>query len=220
MVERILRAGFTGALALAVASCVPPQRLLRHSAEFRFGPEQMTTATADPAGIGAGGTVIYSKSLPIPSSERTLFVTLSTTGDTHGGAASWFSALLNGTACNPGAEGAGFAPRGWIPLQKNPDGGPGGDGGGGPGDLHDNSIYYTWCCVRGLRPGETNRVEIKMASSIPGTFVFIERSHFYIDTVAVALCTPAEAGPVIGAEALEAMPEKHREEMEKHQHQQ
>lgn len=220
MVKRVFRTGLMFVTVFTLVGCIPPQRILRHSAEFRFGAEQLTTATADPAGVGAGGTVIYSKSLPIPSSERTLFVTLSTTGDTHGGSASWFSALLNGTACNPGDEGAGFAPRGWIPLQKNPDGGPGGDGGGGPGDLHDNSIYYTWCCVRGLRPGETNQVEIKMASSIAGQFVFIERSHFYIDTVAVELCTPAEAGPVIDAEALEAMPEMHREEMEKHQHQQ
>ncbi len=178
-----------GALMVSVA-CVPPQRLLRHVAEWRFGPEQLTTVTAAPD--GGGGTVIYNKTFPLPSSEKTLFVTLSSTGDGHGGAALWFAALVNEVPCNRGDEGAGFAPTGWVPLLKNHDSSPGGDGGGGIGDLHDNGIYYTWCCREGLRPGGPNNVQIKLASSITGQFVFVERSHYYIDSDAVAQCTEAE----------------------------
>lgn len=219
MKNRWTQSGALAILAFMVVACVPQQRLLRHVAEWRFGAEQATTATANPAGVGQGGTVIYSKTFDLPASENTLYVTLSTTGDGHNEAAHWFSALVNGAVCNRGNEGAGFAPSGWIPLQKHRDTGPGGDGGGGLGDLHDNSIYYTWCCIEGLRPGGQNRVEIKMASSIEGEFVFIERSHFYVDSTATRLCN--EAGPVGGPviEALEAMPEMHREAMEKHQQQ-
>jgi hypothetical protein len=198
-------------LALLLGGCVPPQTLMRHVAEFRFGPEQLTTSTA--TGIGTGGDPIYLKTFNLPAGQNTLFVTLSTTGDTHGGAASWFSTLVNGTVCNPGDEGAGVAPGGWIPLQKHRDSGPGGDGGGGPGDLHDNGIYYTWCCSQGVQPGGSNTVEIRMASSIPGQFVFVERSHYYIDSVQAKLCT--EAGPIPGAAVrmkamTEAMPPGHR----------
>lgn len=193
------------ALALSLAGCVPPQTLMRHVAEFRFGPEQLTTNTA--TGIGTGGDLIYSKTFNLPAGQNTLFVTLSTTGDTHGGAASWFSALVNGTVCNPGDEGAGFAPGGWIPLQKHANSGPGGDGLGGPGDMHDNGIYYTWCCRRGVRPGGSNSVEIRMASSIPGQFVFVERSHYYIDSVKAELCTEADQLPGDAAK-MEALGEK------------
>ena len=192
------------ALALSLAACVPPQTLMRHVAEFRFGPEQLTTNTA--TGIGTGGDLIYSKTFNLPSGQNTLFVTLSTTGDTHGGAASWFSALVNGTVCNPGNDGAGFAPGGWIPLQKHSNSAPGGDGGGGPGDLHDNGIYYTWCCREGVRPGGSNTVELRMASSIQGEFVFVERSHYYIDSVRSRLCNEAGAFPG-GEEKVKAMSE-------------
>ena len=200
--------------AIVVASCVTPFTLQRHVAEWRFGAEQFTTLTATPApAVAGGGQVIYTKTFPLPADQNTVFVTLSSTGDTHSGAASWFAALVNGVSCNNGDEGAGFAPPGWVPLQKHPNTGPGGDGGGGLGDLHDNVITYIWCCREGVRPGGPNTVEIKMASSTAGQFVFIERSHFYIDSVEAKLCT--EAQPIPGVEAaLEAerakMPEGHR----------
>ena len=188
----------TLALSLSFAASAPSQPLLRHVAEFRFGPEQVTVNTA--TGIGTGGDLIYLKTFNLPAGQRILFVTLSSTGDTHGGAASWFSALVNGVVCNRGNEGAGFAPGGWIPLQKHANSGPGGDGGGGPGDMHDNGIYYTWCCVDGVRPGGANRVEIRMATSVQGQPVFVERSHYYIDSVGGSatgdrLCNQADPIP-------------------------
>src|ERR1700738_4011657 len=175
-------------ITMLVVACDPPQSLLRHVAEFRFGPEQFTDQTA--TGVGTGGIAVYAKTFNLPSNQHTIFITLSTTGDGHGGAANWFSASVNGQVCNKGDEGAGFAPGGWIPLQKHRDSSPGGDGGGGVGDLHDNGIYYTWCCTDGVRPGGANTVEIRLASSIAGQFVFMERSHFYIDSVATTLCIP------------------------------
>ncbi len=197
------------AVCISLAGCVMPNSLQRHVAENRFGFEQFTAQMATPApAVAEGGIVIYTKTFPLPRNQNTLFVTLSTTGDTHRGAASWFSALVNGVSCNTGDEGAGFAPPGWVPLQKHFDSGPGGDGSGGPGDAHDNGITYIWCCREGVKPGASNRVQIKMASS-NGENVFIERSHFYIDSVGAKLCTQAQ--PIAGAAAsLEKMPEGHK----------
>ena len=202
-----VRYGVVIASVLLLTSC---SQFMRHVAEYRFGPEQFTTAAALP--LGGGGMPIYTKTFNLPSDQHTVFITLSTTGDTHGGAASWFTASVNGTVCNRGNEGAGFAPTGWIPLQKHRDSTAGGDGGGGIGDLHDNSIYYTWCCIDGVKPGGPNTAEIKMASSHPNDFtktVFIERSHFYVDSCKPRLCTPAgpPGGPGTAAEALDAQQE-------------
>jgi hypothetical protein len=189
------------ALALLLVGCVPPPTLMRHVAEFRFGPEQFTTNTG--AIGGTGGHLIYSKMFNLPANQNTIFVTLSTTGDTHDGAGSWFSALVNGAVCNPGDEGAASAPGGWIPLQLH----------GPSDDLHDNGIYYTWCCSQKVRPGGSNTVEIRMASSVQGSYVFVERSHYYIDSVQSKLCTVADPVPGAGGPAKardEALPPRHR----------
>ena len=104
--------------------------------------------------------------------------------------------------CNPGTGGAGEAPPGWINLQKHKNYALGlrGDGSGGSGDMHDNSIYYQWCVRRGPGPA---KVEIKMASSGPdfetddgvtSPTVFFEAAHVYIDASRIAgenRCTPA-----------------------------
>ncbi|HEV7516490.1 MAG TPA: hypothetical protein VGR07_09345 [Thermoanaerobaculia bacterium] len=190
--------------------------LSRWVADFRFGPEQIAFKTAS-----AGGNLVYTRVFPLPVSEHTLFVTISTTGDAHEGVAHWFSASVNGVVCNKGDEGAGFAPPGWIPLQKHFDyekvtyrsngvgGLSGGDGGGGNGDMHDNGIYYTWCCMEGVKPGGPNKVEIRMATSFANDPVFIERSHFYVDSVRERLCRPAPDLPRIpGEEVPAAMKEK------------
>lgn len=198
---------FATAVLLSLAILLAPavlsaQALNRWVAEYRFGAEQFSN-------VAPPGTLIYQKIFPLPASEATLFVTISTTGDAHEGNAHWFSAQVNGKFCNKGDEGAGFAPPGWIPLQKHFDynnvtyttagvpGQSGGDGGGGQGDMHDNGIYYTWCCPSDiLRPGFNNTVQIFMATSFAGSPVFIERSHFYIDSVATKLCNPADPVPV------------------------
>ena len=196
-------------LLMVLVACLAPaslssQVLSRWVAEFRFGAEQFSAAVPP-------GTLIYQKNFLLPATEATLFVTISTTGDAHEGNAHWFSAQVNGNFCNPGNDGAGFAPNGWIPLQKHFDydnitytsggiaGQMFGDGGGGRGDMHDNGIYYTWCCPYPiLRPGFNNLVQIFMASSFAGSPVFIERSHFYIDSVGTKLCNEADPLPVVG----------------------
>ncbi len=207
--RRVLWSALSIAAVLMTTGCVHP--FIRHVAEYRFGPEQLTPLTATP-GIGMGGMPVYTKTFTLPASQKTVFITLSSTGDGHGGAAHWYSASVNGVVCNKGNEGAGFAPGGWIPLQKHKNSTPGGDGGGGIGDLHDNGIYYTWCCTEGVRPGGSNTVQIKMASSIAGQIVFMERSHFYVDSCNTLLCTPAgpPAGPGVAEDAPSvAMPPGH-----------
>ena len=221
---RIGRMNLTVAAALlatfALCSNLAAGPLTRHVAEFNFGPEQFGVHAAAPN--GGGGDLIYNKTLTLPTSAQTVFVTISTTGDTHDGDAAWFTASVNQVVCNPGDSGAGFAPTGWIPLQKhfsyekvtyrsNGAGGlAGGDGGGGAGDMHDNGIYYTWCCIRGVKPGGTNTVQIKLATSKANEPVFIERSHFYIDSVPDrGLCSQAK----VLAPNFEGVPATVKEEL-------
>lgn len=190
---------------LAVGLGMPPQIwagvIHRLSAEFtRFdGFESLTNVGVDPLpGTAAGddGVVIYTKTLFVPPGLDTLFVTVSTTGDTHQGSALLLSCRLDGAFCNPGPTGAAAVPPGWISLQKHfnydttytaapndplAGGAPSsGDGGGGLGDMHDNSIYYTWC-TEVPRAGGTHTVDIRLATSSAGNIVFIENAHFYID---------------------------------------
>ncbi len=187
-------------LLLLATSAVQAQNLQRLVAEFRFGAEQSTSITAAPLPLGPDGAPIYQKSFFLPADQATVFITLSSTGDAHEGAALWFSARVNGRFCNPGNDGAGFAPPGWVPLQKhfNYDstyngGMSGGDGGGGNSDMHDNGIYYTWCCPKDiLDPGGFNRAEIRLATGAAGQTVFVERSHYYIDSVNTKLCNQAD----------------------------
>lgn len=201
-------------VAVVVVTALPTpaeaQVLRRHVAEYRFGGEQAAVNTAVAFPGLPDGDLIYSKNVTFPPDTGTVFITLSTTGDAHDGVAHWFSARINGRPCNLGNEGAGFAPSGWIPLQKHFDYDPpvtyttngasglsGGDGGGGTGDMHDNGIYYTWCCIDNFDPGGINRVEIKMATSFAGTPVFVERSHYYVDSIDKQLCNEADPVPVV-----------------------
>lgn len=134
---------------------------------------------------------------PLSSAARSddvnvIYVTISATGDTHSGARSQFTALLNDSACNPGPNPVGGALPGWVTLQRHKNYNLNyvitalfaGDGGGGAGDLHDNSITYTWCCRKAPSEGLQN-VKVKMASgNVDGAAdprVFVEGVHFYID---------------------------------------
>jgi hypothetical protein len=182
--KAIFVSGALGALVAvpAVSSAGPLHRLV---AEFDyFGFEAFTDL--EPPGIA-----VYKKTVFVPKSTNTLYLTLSTTGDAHDGAASCFTALLDGAFFNPGGQGAatcaggGTTPvDGWITLLKLPGqigeefGANCDDGGGGPGDCHDNSIYYQWCTP--VKPGK-HEVEIRMASDTNGKQVFIEQAHFYVD---------------------------------------
>ena len=146
---------------------------------------------------GSGGLTIYEKTMFIDASHNTAYVTISATGDTHRGSRSEFTAAINGVVCNPGGNPVGGSPPGWVTLQRHADynvyglaPGYGGEGGGGAGDVHDNSIYYTWCCKLPRPPADaTGRLitaTVGMASGpSPETglseIVFIEGVHFYVD---------------------------------------
>jgi hypothetical protein len=190
MNRRIMRDTICASAALGALLAFPQMpaaqgALARLVAEFDyFGFEAFTDL--EPPGIA-----IYRKRISVPKRANTLYLTLSTTGDTHDGAASCFSALLDGNFFNPGGQGAArcagggeTSVPGWITLLKLPGqiGDPGGsncdDGGGGPGDCHDNSIYYQWCTP--VHAGD-HEVEIRMATDTAGKAVFIEQAHFYVD---------------------------------------
>lgn len=181
----------------------PIRRLAADSDAFGF--ELFTDD--DPPGIA-----VYTKTVYVPVDANTLYATISTTGDTHGGAAACFTALVDGAFFNGGFQGASTCKddltmtptnvAGWVALLKlpEPDGGSTNcpDGGGAGGDCHDNSIYYQWCTP--ILPG-THTVEIRMATSQKGTgatTVFIEQAFFYIDASGIQGATTGCPGPAGG----------------------
>jgi hypothetical protein len=147
------------------------------------GPDENTPGDPD-------GEVIFKKKVKVPGGDNTLYVSIYTTGDTHGGSALWLSCRVDGAFCRPGAAGAAGAPSGWISLLKLPQDvqEPNAsincnDGGGGTADCHDNSITYQWCIPVEKKEGkEEQEVELRMATSKPGELVFIEAAHVYIDS--------------------------------------
>jgi len=180
--------------------------LSRLSADFlNFDDSESSTIVAALPNA-EGGTVVYRKTVFVPFDQNVLYITFSATGDTHDGAALWLACRVNGSACNPGAGGAGGAPSGWMPLNKLP--APVlatncNDGNGGFGDCHDNSIYATWC-VPIAREGGTFDIELRLATSAPPARVFFEMGHIYIDSncidgnacdMAPSLTTGAAAAP-------------------------
>ncbi len=155
-----------GGWAAETARAQSPLR--RFSAEFlNFDGSESATNSAVP------GIPVYDKTLVTPADVNTLYITISTTGDVHHGNAAWFNCNVDGVNCNSGFGGAAGAPAGWIALKKHfnydsvtYNGGLStGDGSGGTGDMHDNSIYYTWCTP--ISSG-THTVEIRLASSLTG----------------------------------------------------
>jgi hypothetical protein len=153
------------------------------------GPDENTPGDPD-------GQVIFKKKVEVPGGDNTLYVSIYTTGDTHGGSALWLSCRVDGAFCRPGAGGAAGAPSGWISLLKLPQDvqEPGADnncndGGGGTADCHDNSITYQWCIPVEKEDGrgKEQEVELRMATSElreegRDVTVFIEAAHVYIDS--------------------------------------
>ena len=181
-VTSILATGLVGLFVAGSSALVSAAPLHRFSAEFQntdsLGtPEVSTTAT--PLAGGAGGTVVYDKTLSVPF--QTVYVTFSATGETHNGAALLMTALVDGVPCEAFEGRADAGPSGWITLQKLPQ--PGvvtncNDDGGGSADCHDNNLYFS-CCAQVENP-PTHNVQIKLASS-NGSRVFYERATIYID---------------------------------------
>lgn len=165
--------------------------VIRLSAENIFPFEQSTFAI--PTAGGGGGGSIYTKAVYVPRSSNVLYITMSTTGDTHQGAGEAFACLVDGKPCISSGIGAGEAPSGWIVLGKHYNydvtyngGESGGDGGGGSGDMHDNSIYYTWCMR--VSPNTTHTVNLRQAvwsiddpTNSRNAVVYIEGGQYYID---------------------------------------
>jgi hypothetical protein len=122
--KAVLVSGALGSLvALPAVSSADDGALKRLVAEFDFfAPGQEAATAAEPPGIA-----IYRKTVDVPKRTNTLYLTLSTTGDTHDGAASCFTALLDGAFFNPGGQGAArcagggdISVPGWITLLKLP----------------------------------------------------------------------------------------------------
>jgi len=159
-------------IALSMPISLPAQQTLlnRLAADFlNFDGTQTMTALAPP------GISVYTKSVFVPGTpvdNNTIYVTVSTTGTTQPPAAALFQCLVDGSPCNPGFGGITGGPAGWVYLQREIQ------------VLPDNGISYTWCMK--TQPG-THTVQVRMASSAPGSTVAIETGHFYIDSNKISL---------------------------------
>jgi hypothetical protein len=178
------------------------RRLAANTTGFVPGTEivVLDPATGPPAN---SGTLIYSKTVLVPDDINVLFITISATGDVGGGAQMLLACLVDKISCvqtkNP-VPGVAFA--GWVIVQRFKDynlnyqqsGVPfNGDcsiGLCGAGNLHENSVNYTWCVKIKKQEdhGDIHNVMIKMASQpVPGEavngvqFASIVAVHFYID---------------------------------------
>lgn len=155
--------------------------LNRLAAFYGFHDFEIFTNLTAIADDPTGGATVFRRTVFVPSGNNTIFVTLGGAVDAHGGAAVWFTCLMDANFCRP-AAGGGTTPSGWVSLDKVPNGGAVGncnDGfSGGAGDCHDNGVYYTWC--RRVRPGR-HTIEIRMASGIDLQDVFLEDAFFAID---------------------------------------
>jgi hypothetical protein len=207
-------------LAIRVPRCAAAGTLIEFFDEaLGFGgPEISTNVSVNPTAANPlGGTQVYSKTFFKPVGIESLKVVWNGTGDVHGGVAQGLRARIDGADCNPdGPVGDAGLPAGWIAVQKYfnletsyllPDEVtsvfPGGDGGGGPGDMHDNSISYHWCCTVPASGG-THTVTVRLGNSCGTTFtpicstslstsVFEEGVHVEIDGSNVS-CGTGSAG--------------------------
>jgi hypothetical protein len=170
------------------------------SAEFQNnvsvgGSGEIATNVAAGPG-GTGGVVVYDKTVKIPDDVDVFYITFSAQGDVHNGSALLMNATLNGELIQPlfgqtaGGGGGPHLQTGWYTLTILPTSAGTNncnDGGGGTGDCHDNTIYFSGCTrILGREHDEdqkTARVVIKLADK-PGSganVAFYERSTIYID---------------------------------------
>ncbi|MGH9785249.1 MAG: hypothetical protein ACRD88_13790 [Terriglobia bacterium] len=193
----------------SVISTAQAQNIIRKSAEFLYftpgatGTEATSIAVNGP--LGTGGTSVYTKTIFTGPGENILYVTMSATGDAHGGVKQRFACLVDGVPCNPGGGGINLANTGWVTLLKLPQSPTTtncNDGGGGTADCHDNSIHYQWCKViprivnaAGVETGGPRTVNVRMATEVADTPVFIEQTHFYIDATKGGTPTCTEGTP-------------------------
>jgi len=176
--------------------------LRRLVANFRgfegIGSELATILPPSGTPPGNGGQVIYEKSIYVDDDMNVLFVTVSGTANVHDGARLLMTCLIDDIACNPGALPGFSSLPGWVPLQRyenynlyyapiSPSVLFRGDGQGSAGDLHMNSLNYTWCTPIKKKKGHssTHTIKIKIASfNVNGVglpLVDLEGTHFFID---------------------------------------
>lgn len=226
VIALLLVGGLLGAnLVTPAVGQAPGSFLRRFAANFTtFGNPPELVTTEQPAPNGGGGEVIYDKDVTVPGDVNVMYVTVSAVGDTHFGARLQLACLIDDVPCNPGANPIGGAMSGWVTVQRHKDYNlnyaPGGepfvgDGGGGAGDLHDNTVYYTWCAPLEGQGAGTRNVKVKFASgAVPGepasegAEVFLEGVHFFVDGNRIAdetaACQPLPQEEVAGAAAEEA----------------
>jgi hypothetical protein len=163
--------------------------LVRESADsFKFdGSEFSTDTTAANFPLSPQGALFFTKTVTPAVDSNALFISLYGTGDEHGGASSWFSCQINGFPCRLGLAPAGSsAPKGWVSLHHLPAAATTvvtncNNGGGGGGDCHDNGLAYEWCMPI-KSPSGPLTVDLRLATSIAGSPVSVERGHIYIDS--------------------------------------
>jgi len=170
-----------------IAHATHMRRLAANFAKWDSTEFSTTGGTSSPLNF-------YTKTVTVPAAtgNNVIYVTLSTAGDGHDGAALLLRCRVDGVPCNGGSTFTGGA--GWIVLQKIPDfdadSNNCNDGGGGGADCHDNSFTYTWC--KAVLAG-SRTVKLDLASSNGGV-VFMEGTHVYIDSNSIPsasnACTP------------------------------
>lgn len=146
------------------------QTLSRLSAQFRRwdGGEDFTTVPP-----GSGGANIYTRTVTVPPGRNVLYITYSSTGDTHSFAAGnnmQHLCLVDGLPCNPGfTPASGFT--GWL-VTQHPN-----------ADEHDNTVMIEWCAnIAQVSFATVHTVAINLASANGLDDVFNEGSHIFIDT--------------------------------------
>ena len=165
----IMMAGAAIVLALVMASTssvLNAQAVRRLSAEFVFNDELSTGLKAQDE--GKNGVLIYTKTVLVPL--RTVWVTITATGDGHLGNAHLLTCRIDGELCvKAGAPSSPFT--GWVNVQRH----------AGEDDFHDNVITYRWCAA--VRPNQRHTVRLHLGSSGDDTSdnVYIEDAHVYID---------------------------------------
>ncbi len=188
----VLTVAILGLLAFATPSQAgKPWHSVMADSDF-FG-ECSTTDVGTDSANAPGGVSCFSTTQFIPGSANVLRIRWSTAGDSHGGAALSIACRIRPALapaewlfCNP--TGTGAAPGDYITKLKLPvptgttnceTFGSAGDGLGGAGDCHDNSIEMTWCVP--IVGDDTFDIDLRIASDGTGE-VFVEASYFFIDS--------------------------------------
>src|ERR1700730_1820298 len=187
-----------GSLALGLRPAMGQATRRTLAAQIKGKDEIFTIAPAL-----KGGSLIYQKTVLVPGHDNVLLFEVSGQGDSHHGVALQLQCLIDGKPCTPDFGGpAAAAPPGWITPHKLfnidadyilPDGVTltnVGDGGGGTGDEHDNTVQHEWCIpvstaklhtVPLLRGNSCGEPLTPKCADGNGT-VFMENVNFIIDS--------------------------------------